>query len=231
MSQCKSRGIHFFVKDSRAGFACLLCGFAGDLETLRMMPCVPQRHARDPDGKPDNDKVVEDPAAAAAAAAAAKVAQQLMDDERLAQELMALQIQEAQLYKQQELKERRAQHDRELQQQQQTLQALEAEEAALSALLEEQARLEVEEAAKVKGCPATLTSPDEALPPAHEVSVSVTPSPAASQPKQDEKPNVLDGLPYGPVAATLYSHVIAFPTGQLYDPRLRQHGDAGYPGA
>ena len=112
MSQCKTKGMHYFKVDKRNGFACLLCGFTGDLDTMRAVKCLPQTVPADGRG----GKCMGEDAKLAAL--------QEAEDERLAQELAFLEKQEA------------AMRDMVL------LEQLQAEEAVLESLLLERAAAE-----------------------------------------------------------------------------------------
>ena len=73
MSQCKSKGIHYFVKDRRHGFTCLICGMSGDLDFIKRVPCNSAATSPPPESnaKPSatETKLCGEEAARAAAAA------------------------------------------------------------------------------------------------------------------------------------------------------------------
>ena len=125
MSQCKSKGIHYFVKDRRHGFTCLICGMSGDLDFIKRVPCNSAATSPPPES---NAKLCGEEAARAAAAAlsleSTKPPQQhLATDEALAQHLRDLEFEQHEL------------------EQMLILQQLEKEEAILAGLVNEQKAL------------------------------------------------------------------------------------------
>ena len=121
MSQCKSKGLHYVVKDRRHGYACLICGLAGLLEDVRSSPCLTPSPTK-PDPVHDAKKHDEDLAAIRDAQRAFQEAQ----DRALALELADLQKQAAEM------------------EQLVLLEALEAEEAELQGLLNQERALKLE---------------------------------------------------------------------------------------
>ena len=114
MSQCRSKGMHYMVKDMRSGYACLICGLAGGLEEIRLSPCS---------SPPSSDKLSAncemDDRETMKAIQASQRAFQEAQDAALAQELEELEAQAAAM------------------EQVALLQELEAEEAGLEGLLNE----------------------------------------------------------------------------------------------
>ncbi|CAE7666304.1 unnamed protein product [Symbiodinium sp. CCMP2592] len=41
MSDSRAKGLHYTVKDRRSGYACLICGLAGDIRMIRSEECLP----------------------------------------------------------------------------------------------------------------------------------------------------------------------------------------------
>ena len=133
MSSCKSKGVHYTVKDARNGFACLLCGLAGDLDMMKSNRC---EACEAPATKLDFQE------AKGEVRGSTRAAQEAMD-RKMAWELQhlnnlrELEIQEAEL---RELHKQETEIEQLL-----TLQELEHEEMLLQALLNEQRALALAE--------------------------------------------------------------------------------------
>ena len=134
MSSCKSKGLHYTVKDERSGFACLLCGLAGDLDMIKSKRC---QTCEAPATKLDFQETNEAPVST-------REAQEALDREMAWQlqhlkNLETLEAQEAEL---------KILHKQESEiEQLLTLQQLESEEMVLQALLNEQRALALAEKA------------------------------------------------------------------------------------
>ena len=90
-SQCKSRGLHYYVRDRRHGFFCEICGIAGDLEFLKSIPCEEQGVHRSPKTSvPYGPGSMSEGDFAMAEAVAATTAEQLKHQDDMAYELEQL---------------------------------------------------------------------------------------------------------------------------------------------
>ena len=135
MSDCRSKGLHYTVKYIRekraAGVECLLCGLIGPLENLKKvacLPCFPESgdNATGHVELTQTEQVAQDAEALASAELQFRKMQEI-EDRKCAMELAELQRQEAELEKMV------------------LLQRLEAEEAELQGLLNEQRALAIAE--------------------------------------------------------------------------------------
>ena len=186
MSQCMEKRIHYMVKDRRSGFACLICGLAGDLDDIKASPCNSQAS-----GSP-RPSLRSSHADDAVAMEAAQKALQEEQDHRMALELQELQRQEDEL------------------QQLVLLQNLEAEEAELTALLDAQRALNLQ--AKLDAAGENVLSANDPAVPTPSKSPSSAPSTKPDEgaltsnaslisisPARSPNP-VLDALVYGSLA-------------------------------
>ncbi|CAE7754377.1 unnamed protein product [Symbiodinium sp. CCMP2592] len=137
MSDCRSKGLHYTVKNIRdkrtAGVECLICGLCGDLDKLKRLPCLAEPADKEPEPAvlTCDEKAAQDAAAVASAESEFRRLQET-EDRKVALELMELQRQEAEL------------------EQMVLLHQLQTEEAVLQGLLNEQRALALAEAAVAK---------------------------------------------------------------------------------
>ena len=205
MSECKSRGVHYTVKNVKNnetyGVECLICGKTGDLEEVRSLPCTP--------ASPEEllRAVVCD--ASAARELQLKLDQEEMD-QRLALELRALEEQEVELARLQQQQQRQQAHK----EQQELLDMLLTEECYLQGLLREQKVLQMEKelAARNVKVPAlpempqrpNLEVPEPFLQEAAPSPCKLTEASSASPPPLEPLLS-LANLPFGTTAANVDS--------------------------
>ena len=136
MSDSRAKGLHYTVKDRRSGYACLICGLAGDIRMIRSEECLP--------GKVNPEKMDMSPTTKEI-----QKQTQIEYDEKvaleMARELEQLQAQAMEL------------------EQMRILQDLEMEEAQLEGLLQQQRALKLQKAAASAGLLPAVAAPEKPL--------------------------------------------------------------------
>ncbi|CAE7529160.1 PRX [Symbiodinium sp. CCMP2456] len=144
MSDSRAKGLHYTVKDRRSGYACLICGLAGDIRMIRSEECLP--------GKVSPERMDMDPTTKSIHRQT-----QIEFDEKVARE-MAKELEQLQAQAV-ELEQMKILHD------------LEMEELQLEGLFQQQRALKLHEAATSAAAHkvAPPKSPEVAAPKSTEV--------------------------------------------------------------
>ena len=193
MSDSRAKGLHYTVKDRRSGYACLICGLAGDIRMIRSESCLP--------GKASPERMDMDPTTKSIHQQA-----QIEFDEKVALEMAReLEQLQAQAF---ELEQMKILHD------------LEMEEVQLEGLLQQQRALKLKEAAASAGLieVAASKNTEAAAPKRTEVAAPENTKVAAPRSTEVAAPESTEAAARSTEVATPESTEVAAPSTEVAAP-------------